>query len=109
MKITRNLWLLIFLSTVCLVKSDCSTNCSSCGTKDGANYCFVCEGSTWKDGSCSGSAPSGCKYHSAVGCLACIDGNSLSRDDYTCMAVSGASLIKDCLVQWNTKVNGVVV
>ena len=90
--------LALVLVGICAVKADCSTSCSSCGTKDGANYCFVCEGTMWSDGSCSGKAPDGCKYHSATGCLACNSGYSLSRDNYTCTAVSGASLIKDCLV-----------
>jgi len=83
------LFLMVLFASVCLVKGDCSKNCSSCGVKDGANYCFVCEASLWMDGSCNGPAPTGCKYHSAVGCLACNDGFSLSRDDYTCSAVTG--------------------
>ena len=98
MKKGVSLSVLVVLAGVCSVKCDCSANCSSCGIKDGANYCFVCEASMWKDGSCSGNAPAGCKYHSAAGCLACNSGFSLSRDDYTCSAVSGSSLIKDCLV-----------
>ena len=97
--------LFVLLCVVCQVKSDCSASCASCGNKKSADYCFVCQNSTWNDGSCSGKGVPNCLFHSATGCLTCQPSYVLSKDDFSC-TLAGANKIDNCAVQWsqmNTK------
>lgn len=96
--------ILVLATLATSILADCANNCSSCGVKDGSNYCFICEGATWKDGSCSGKSPDHCKYHSAAGCLTCQPGYILSRDNFTC-SKAGDNQIKNCTVQWSQQIS----
>lgn len=96
--------LIVIAALATSILADCSKNCSSCGIKDNNNYCFVCEKSMWKDGSCSGDAPANCRFHSAAGCLTCVSGYILSRDDFSCTK-AGANQIANCAVQWSQAVS----
>lgn len=92
--------ILIIAALATTIMADCSKKCSSCGIKDNAPFCFICENSMWNNGSCSGNAPSNCLYHSVAGCLTCVPGYSLSKDNFKCTK-PGKNAIKNCAVQWS--------
>ena len=95
-EIIATISLLIFVNGI--QANACPSNCASCGLKDGSSdqFCFVCGyGKQWVNGACDAKLSDvNCAFHSAAGCLGCVQGWYLNMDTQKCEQVG--SPIKSC-------------